>query len=383
MSEKLIKRKVYQDGNATSQGLGRLPANLSSVDSMLLFNSDENPYQNYATFDNLLSSLLKKEKTRDLEDENPLADAPSTFGEDFELKFEGGLKQLGFMPTLNEEDLPTIDLPSLNLPNVAEDITLNSNHIGLSIAPSNLSLEDISLETEFKVHQIVLAPRNMTTMPEIVDQTTLPEIKLLPSTPSNINLIESAADPSPKIQNIPVSNKEEIEKHDSLPEQNFPRAISESPKQIKKPEAEIIDHEDSGNTNKLEPSPTLGIGDGRSSLLEDIRKGKKLKKAKPRKSKNKGKQSHSSPASGGGSLMDMLREKLKRHRAAMFSIPHKESNKSDSISINSPFQETKETSPLQGGKKTKESKHGVGKTMQAENDDDDDDDDDDGWESDV
>jgi len=40
------------------------------------------------------------------------------------LKFEGGLKQLGFMPTLNEEDLPTIDLPSLNLPNVAEDITL-------------------------------------------------------------------------------------------------------------------------------------------------------------------------------------------------------------------------------------------------------------------
>jgi len=188
----------------------------------------------------------------------------------------------------------------------------NSNHIGLSIAPSNLSLEDISLETEFKVHQIVLAPRNMTTMPEIVDQTTLPEIKLLPSTPSNINLIESAADPSPKIQNIPVSNKEEIEKHDSLPEQNFPRAISESPKQIKKPEAEIIDHEDSGNTNKLEPSPTLGIGDGRSSLLEDIRKGKKLKKAKPRKSKNKGKQSHSSPASGGGSLMDMLREKLKR-----------------------------------------------------------------------
>jgi len=64
MSEKLIKRKVYQDGNATSQGLGRLPANLSSVDSMLLFNSDENPYQNYATFDNLLSSLLKKEKTR-------------------------------------------------------------------------------------------------------------------------------------------------------------------------------------------------------------------------------------------------------------------------------------------------------------------------------
>jgi len=72
-----------------------------------------------------------------------------------------------------------------------------------------------------------------------------------------------------------------------------------------------------------------------------------------------------------------------RHRAAMFSIPHKESNKSDSISINSPFQETKETSPLQGGKKTKESKHGVGKTMQAENDDDDDDDDDDGWESDV
>mmetsp|Transcript_18256 Transcript_18256/g.25662 ORF Transcript_18256/g.25662 Transcript_18256/m.25662 type:complete len:135 (+) Transcript_18256:421-825(+) len=64
ISEKLTKRKVYQEGDETRQGLGRLPMNLPSVDSMLLFNSDENPYQNYSTFDNLLSSLLKKEKTR-------------------------------------------------------------------------------------------------------------------------------------------------------------------------------------------------------------------------------------------------------------------------------------------------------------------------------
>eukprot|EP00465_Bigelowiella_longifila_P001735 CAMPEP_0185252326 /NCGR_PEP_ID=MMETSP1359-20130426/1453_1 /TAXON_ID=552665 /ORGANISM="Bigelowiella longifila, Strain CCMP242" /LENGTH=442 /DNA_ID=CAMNT_0027834467 /DNA_START=488 /DNA_END=1817 /DNA_ORIENTATION=+ len=377
ISEKLTKRKVYQEGDETRQGLGRLPMNLPSVDSMLLFNSDENPYQNYSTFDNLLSSLLKKEKTRDLEDENPLADAPSTFGEDFELKFEGGLKQLGFMPTLNEEDLPTINLPSLNLPNVAEDITLNNNHLGSSIAPSNLSLEDISLETEFKVHEIVLAPRNMLTMPEIIDPTTLPEIKHIPSAPSNMNLIESA-DPKSNNQNVPVHYKEERDKSCSLSGgENLSRIISESPGPIKEVESEMVNHEDSGNTDKLKPSPTLEIEDGRSGLLEAIRRGKKLKKAKPRKSKNIGKPSKSSPGSGGASLMDKLRERLKRHRAAMFSIPQKET--SDSISINSPLQQKEEK---KGKKERKELKHGANKSINTD-DGNDDDDDDDGWESDV
>lgn len=37
-------------------GLGPLPQNIPSVGSMLLFNSDINPYKDYQTLDNLMSA---------------------------------------------------------------------------------------------------------------------------------------------------------------------------------------------------------------------------------------------------------------------------------------------------------------------------------------
>lgn len=38
----------------TDHGLGRLPNSVASVGSILLFNSDINPYEDYQTLDNLL-----------------------------------------------------------------------------------------------------------------------------------------------------------------------------------------------------------------------------------------------------------------------------------------------------------------------------------------
>ena len=38
------------------KGLGSLPQTLTSVASLLLFNSDTNPYEDYQTLDNLMSS---------------------------------------------------------------------------------------------------------------------------------------------------------------------------------------------------------------------------------------------------------------------------------------------------------------------------------------
>jgi hypothetical protein len=38
------------------EGLGRLPHDISSVGSLLLFNSDINPYKEYQTLDNLVSA---------------------------------------------------------------------------------------------------------------------------------------------------------------------------------------------------------------------------------------------------------------------------------------------------------------------------------------
>lgn len=57
------------------EGLGRLPSHLPSISSLLLFNTQENPYNVYATIDNLLG-VDAEEETGDKKD--ILADAPVT-----------------------------------------------------------------------------------------------------------------------------------------------------------------------------------------------------------------------------------------------------------------------------------------------------------------
>ena len=59
------------------EGLGRLPESLPSVSSLLLFNSKENPYKGYKTFDNLSGKNLKLRQQR--EDNSKAPDAGLSF----------------------------------------------------------------------------------------------------------------------------------------------------------------------------------------------------------------------------------------------------------------------------------------------------------------
>jgi WAS family protein 1 len=45
-----------QDKTEEWEGLGRLPAHLPSVSSLLLFNTSDNPYNLYLSIDNLLGT---------------------------------------------------------------------------------------------------------------------------------------------------------------------------------------------------------------------------------------------------------------------------------------------------------------------------------------
>lgn len=58
------------------QGLGSLPDRISSTSSLLLFNSNINPYKTYQTLDNLVSA--GREKTKSEEKTKGLESAPMT-----------------------------------------------------------------------------------------------------------------------------------------------------------------------------------------------------------------------------------------------------------------------------------------------------------------
>ncbi len=66
--------------NVEREGLGRLPDNLDSVSSLLLFNSNENPYKAYRNLDNLTGAGLKLRSER-AKDDKTLAAAPGTLQE--------------------------------------------------------------------------------------------------------------------------------------------------------------------------------------------------------------------------------------------------------------------------------------------------------------
>jgi len=113
----ILDARSFKD--AELEGLGRLPSHLPSISSLLLFNTEENPYNTYATIDNLLGKEgIEKEES---DPRKALADAPVTVIKGEELH-SFGKAEYTFRPTL--EDVPTLnfptDLPALD--SVAGDI---------------------------------------------------------------------------------------------------------------------------------------------------------------------------------------------------------------------------------------------------------------------
>ncbi|XP_064105269.1 WASH complex subunit 1-like isoform X3 [Macrobrachium nipponense] len=122
-----------------ADGLGRLPPHLSSVSSLLLYNTTHNPYKKYMVLDPLgVVSGTRGEEARsrsDTANSGPtLHDAPTTLQEGDHL---GIVKkdEYQYLPDLS--DLPDLDLPMElpSLPGIANDL-LYSADIGPTIAPS-------------------------------------------------------------------------------------------------------------------------------------------------------------------------------------------------------------------------------------------------------
>jgi len=146
-SAKNARSKRRQEVQFEQEGLGKLPEFLPSVSSMLLFNSSENPYRKYSTIDNLVSSLLAKERRREKTDDNSLADAPVNLRMPLEWRLDGSKEDLKFKPKIDESELPAFDFEELPLPNIATDLVLDMTYANQqSIAPSNNILDELPVD---------------------------------------------------------------------------------------------------------------------------------------------------------------------------------------------------------------------------------------------
>ena len=110
------KRKDDQ----ANQGLGGLPKDISSISSLLLFNTTENPYKKYVILDPLEGAITKTRKGLEEEDAD-MAAAPVTITNREEMELLG-LTNYFYVPNLG--DVPELDVPVHlpDLPGIADDL---------------------------------------------------------------------------------------------------------------------------------------------------------------------------------------------------------------------------------------------------------------------
>ncbi|KAK2842214.1 hypothetical protein Q5P01_012414 [Channa striata] len=118
----------------TEEGLGSLPRNISSVSSLLLFNTTENLYKKYVFLDPLAGAVTKTHTTLETEKEEKPFDAPLSITKREQLERQTA-ESYFYVPDLGE--VPEIDVPSYlpDLPGIADDLSYSAD-LGPGFAPS-------------------------------------------------------------------------------------------------------------------------------------------------------------------------------------------------------------------------------------------------------
>eukprot|EP00056_Hartaetosiga_gracilis_P020910 m.21864 g.21864 ORF g.21864 m.21864 type:complete len:501 (-) comp8770_c0_seq1:4294-5796(-) len=280
-------RNEFTGDEEELEGLGVLPKHLSSVSSLLLFNTDENPYKKYVTIDPLQGAVTHIRKYVTEEEMNKLAAAPETIlqGEMYE-----GVEGENFRYKPKMDFIPEIEAPAFlpDLEGVA-DLEFNADISSMSIAPS----------------------QGQGDLPDLPLDADVPALdNAAPPPPPNTD----APPPPPPPGDVPPPPPPPGDVPPPPPPPPPPGDVPPPP-----PPATVAPTE-TAPVDTEEATEEEESGGGRSDLLAQIRKGRSIVKLKPadKKKKKKRKQEEKAPApSGGNDFMGALMRKLTDRRKAM------------------------------------------------------------------
>ncbi|XP_017261685.1 WASH complex subunit 1 isoform X2 [Kryptolebias marmoratus] len=267
----------------TEEGLGSLPRNVSSVSSLLLFNTTENLYKKYVFLDPLAGAVTKTHTTLETEKEEKPFDAPLSIAKREQLERQTA-ESYFYVPDLGQ--VPEIDVPSYlpDLPGIADDLSYSAD-LGPGFAPSGPTQNIPELPSFSQESSAPGVQHQSNSLPPPPPPPPPPEPALTPAVPSG------APPPPPPPPPPPAESSTEATKVPSS------GPVSGAPSEV------------------VQPS------DGRASLLESIRNaggiGKaKLRNIKDRKmeKKKQKEQEQVGAASSGGDFMSDLFNKLAMRR---------------------------------------------------------------------
>ncbi|XP_029991912.1 WASH complex subunit 1 isoform X2 [Sphaeramia orbicularis] len=268
----------------TEEGLGSLPRNISSVSSLLLFNTTENLYKKYVFLDPLAGAVTKTHTTLETEKEEKPFDAPLSITKREQLERQTA-ESYFYVPDLGQ--VPEIDVPSYlpDLPGIADDLSYSAD-LGPGFAPSGPT-HNIPELPSFSVDGNTSGSQLQPNVPPP------PPPPPPPPEPSSTPVIPPGAPPPPPPPPPPPAE--------------IPAEVSRAPS--------------SGPVSGA-PSEVVQPSDGRASLLESIRNAGGIGKAKLRnvkerkmeKKKQKEQEQAVGAAMSGGDFMSDLFNKLAMRR---------------------------------------------------------------------
>ncbi|KAM8751706.1 WASH complex subunit 1 isoform 2-T2 [Acanthopagrus schlegelii] len=267
----------------TEEGLGSLPRNISSVSSLLLFNTTENLYKKYVFLDPLAGAVTKTHTTLETEKEEKPFDAPLSITKREQLERQTA-ESYFYVPDLGQ--VPEIDVPSYlpDLPGIADDLSYSAD-LGPGFAPSGPT-------------------HNIPELPSFSEESNLPGPQLQPNVPPPPP--PPPPPPEPALAPATPAGAPPPPPPPPPPPADGPSEVSRTPSSAPVAGA---------------PSEVVQPSDGRASLLESIRNaggiGKaKLRNIKERKmeKKKQKEQEQVGVASSGGDFMSDLFNKLAMRR---------------------------------------------------------------------
>ena len=294
----------FNEEQELAEGLGRLPAYLPSVSSVLLFNSDENPYKQYVSINNL-EGVGGQDRATDAG--GPSA-APKSLIDGLELPTYAGFT-FEYKPLLGE--MPTFDLPQ-NLPlGKLADISFGVEQGG-SIAPSLASLALPSLD--MLALPMPSRPQQQSAVPASAMASGAPSSAPASSpTSSSVPAAPSAPAAPPMAPSAPAAPPMAPSAPPMAPSAPAPSAPTGVPAAVAKPaggRGALLDAiRDAKNAKRLKPAAKgpAGAGrptGGRAGLKPAAARDDSASKAPP-------------PSDGGGDMMAALRERMVRRQQAM------------------------------------------------------------------
>ncbi|XP_037306999.1 WASH complex subunit 1 [Pungitius pungitius] len=276
------KKKKSED--ETEEGLGSLPRNISSVSSLLLFNTTENLYKKYVFLDPLAGAVTKTHRTLETEKEEKPFDAPLSITKREQLDRQTA-ESYFYVPDLGQ--VPEIDVPSYlpDLPGIADDLSYSAD-LGPGFAPSGPTHNIPDLPTFIEESDAHASPLQPIVPPPPPPPPPPPEPALAPAIPAG------APPPPPPPPPPPVDS---------------PTRVSQAP--------------NSGPVSSA-PSRVVEPSDGRANLLESIRNAggigkaqlRNVKERKMEKKKQKEQEQAVGAASSSGDFMSDLFNKLSMRR---------------------------------------------------------------------